>query len=355
MSESSKITEPVSPAASSAVTIDKNPPAPKRIAWLDAARGICIILVVVGHAINGIQSAGMAAREGILANIYYFIYTFHMAAFFALSGMLAWPSVNKDAKRFFKNSLKHILYPYFLYSTIQILIMNIFSNNLNIPAPFGFFEFRNMVVGHIAQFWFLKTLFLIHIVYLLSKKYSNEHWFLLICIVLHGFADLLPLPEEMEKFEAFAIFYAIGVYFSEQYIDWPSRCRFPLIWAGVFGLLWISFSAVALSENIPVIGGQLHNSLLPASITGTLFVFALSGLKYIENIDSLLYIGRRTLPIFCLHVLFVAGTRIALVKLFGVSEVLVILPAAIVAGLAGPLAIVEIAERFRLRSALGLG
>src|SRR5450631_2684881 len=123
-------------------SIDKNPPAPKRIAWLDAARGICIILVVVGHAINGIQSAGMAAREGILANIYYFIYTFHMAAFFALSGMLAWPSVNKDAKRFFKNSLKHILYPYFLYTTIQILIMNIFSNNLNMPAPFGFFEFR---------------------------------------------------------------------------------------------------------------------------------------------------------------------------------------------------------------------
>jgi len=28
-----------------------------------------------------------------------------------------------------------------------------------------------MVVGHIAQFLFLKTLFLIHIVYLLSHKY----------------------------------------------------------------------------------------------------------------------------------------------------------------------------------------
>jgi fucose 4-O-acetylase-like acetyltransferase len=351
MSESSKITEPVSPAASSAVTIDKNPPAPKRIAWLDAARGICIILVVVGHAINGIQSAGMAAREGILANIYYFIYTFHMAAFFALSGMLAWPSVNKDAKRFFKNSLKHILYPYFLYSTIQILIMNIFSNNLNIPAPFGFFEFRNMVVGHIAQFWFLKTLFLIHIVYMLSKKYSNEHWFVLMCITLYSCTALLPLPGDIGGFSAFAIFYAIGIYFSEQYIDWPSRCRFPLIWAGFFGLLWIIFSAVALSKNIPVNDPML----LPASITGTLFVFALSGCKYIENINPLLYIGKRTLPIFLLHVLFVAGTRIVLAKIFGVSEVLVILPLILLAGLAGPLAIVEVAERFRLRSALGLG
>gem|GEM_PF-6240243 len=44
-----------------------------------------------------------------------------------------------------------------------------------------------------------------------------------------------------------------------------------------------------------------------------------------------------------------------LVKLFGISEVLVVLPAVIFARLAGPLAIVGIAERFRLRSALGLG
>ena len=129
----------------------------------------------VGHAINGIQSAGMAANEGILTNIYYFIYTFHMAAFFVLSGLLARPSVNKNKEIFFKNSLKHILYPYFLYGTIQILIMNVFSNNLNSPAPFKLSEFSNLILGAHSQFWFLKTLFFIHIAYLLSKKYSNEH------------------------------------------------------------------------------------------------------------------------------------------------------------------------------------
>jgi hypothetical protein len=64
---------------------------------------------------------------------------------------------------------------------------------------------------------------------------------------------------------------------------------------------------------------------------------------------------RNTLPIFCLHVLFVAGTRIVLAKLVGISEVMLILPAAIFAGIAGPLMIVAIAERYRLRSALGLG
>jgi hypothetical protein len=38
---------------------------------------------------------GRAAREGILSDIYYFIYTFHMSAFFVLSGLLARPSVHR--------------------------------------------------------------------------------------------------------------------------------------------------------------------------------------------------------------------------------------------------------------------
>lgn len=51
---------------------------------------------MIGHAINGIQGAGLTARDGMLYNIYYFIYTFHMPAFFVLSGLLARPSVNKN-------------------------------------------------------------------------------------------------------------------------------------------------------------------------------------------------------------------------------------------------------------------
>ena len=188
---------------------------------------------------------------------------------------------------------------------------------------------------------------------LYQRKYINIHWFLLICITLRGCSELLPIPADLGGFSDFAIFYAIGVLFSEDSIDWPSRCRFSLLWLGVFGFLWFVFATASLSIHDPIVGGSsLRGSLLPASIAGSLFVFVLSGSKYIENINPLLYIGRNTLPIFCLHVLFVAGTRIVLAKLVGISEVMLILPAAIFAGIAGPLMIVAIAERYRLRSAL---
>lgn len=84
--------------------------------------------------------------------------------------------------------------------------MNIFSNNLNKPTPFNLSEFSNLILSSPSQFWFLKILFFIHVVYLLFKKYSNEYWFLLFCIMLHGCTDLLLMPAEIARFGAFAIF-----------------------------------------------------------------------------------------------------------------------------------------------------
>jgi fucose 4-O-acetylase-like acetyltransferase len=52
-----------------------------RLAWIDAARGFCIILVVFWHAIGGLIGAGIVTQQSILGNIDYFIYTFHIHAF----------------------------------------------------------------------------------------------------------------------------------------------------------------------------------------------------------------------------------------------------------------------------------
>jgi fucose 4-O-acetylase-like acetyltransferase len=341
--------------ASSELKIKKKPHIVSRIAWIDAARGFCIVLVVIGHAIGGLMGAGMVTQQSILGNINYFIYTFHIPAFFVISGMLAPSSVSKDPKKFLNNNFKYLLYPYLLYGTIQILIMNYFSNYLNTPIPFDPFEFLNLFIGSPSQFWFLKILFFVHVAYLISRKYSTDRWFLLLAIILRGCVELFALPAEISKFSQFVIFYALGAVFSGEVLNWPSRSRFPLVWAVVFGSFWILFAATSLSENDPILGGRLRGSLLPASIAGCLFIFALSGVKFIEYFKPLLYIGRNALAIFCLHVLFVAGSRIVFVKIFGASEVSLILPAVILAGIAGPLAFVQIAERFRLRAALGLG
>ena len=160
-----------------------------RIPWLDAARGLCIILVVLGHAIGGLTGAGLVTQESILVTLNYFIYTFHIPAFFVISGMLAPSSISKIEK-ILNNNIKLFISLCFIW-TIQILVMNYFSNYLNQPMPFDPREFLTLIVGSPSQFWFLKILFFVHIAYLLSRKYSTDNWFLLLCIVLRGCVELI--------------------------------------------------------------------------------------------------------------------------------------------------------------------
>lgn len=56
----------------------------KRISFFDNARVILIFLVVFGHLISK-----YVKDEPFLANIYLFIYTFHMPAFILISGYFA--------------------------------------------------------------------------------------------------------------------------------------------------------------------------------------------------------------------------------------------------------------------------
>lgn len=56
----------------------------QRLIWADALKGWLIILVVLGHAIQ--NTIGDACETNHLWNI---IYSFHMAAFMAVSGYVA--------------------------------------------------------------------------------------------------------------------------------------------------------------------------------------------------------------------------------------------------------------------------
>ena len=57
-----------------------------RIAWIDAARGIGIVLVVIGHVEGGLIDAGIQSGAS-WAWPSYGLYTFHMPLFFFLAGL----------------------------------------------------------------------------------------------------------------------------------------------------------------------------------------------------------------------------------------------------------------------------
>ncbi len=92
-----------------------SPPRP-RIAWLDYAKGICIILVVMLYATD--LAADRAGREGWLHAVAHFAQPFRMPDFFLLSGLMLPLVIDRPWRRYVDRKVVHFAYFYVLWVTI---------------------------------------------------------------------------------------------------------------------------------------------------------------------------------------------------------------------------------------------
>lgn len=131
----------------------------KRELWADIAKGIGVILVILGHTS---QLSNIAIE---------WIFSFHMPLFFWISGYFY-----KDAESiasYAKKKFTTLIWPYFLYSII-FLIINCFVVR----------EDRNLIINEILGglsgqgtdgiLWFFPALFWTEIIFFLLKKYTKE-------------------------------------------------------------------------------------------------------------------------------------------------------------------------------------
>ncbi|MGN0489678.1 MAG: acyltransferase family protein [Ruminococcus sp.] len=91
----------------------------KRMQWLDIAKGIGIILVILGHAPRDIMRQQFFGIDFG----YQFIYAFHMQLFFIVSGYLFCISVNKYSPgKFLKKRVQSLLMPWLVYTLLIYVI-----------------------------------------------------------------------------------------------------------------------------------------------------------------------------------------------------------------------------------------
>ena len=126
-----------------------------RIDWIDISKGILIILVVLGHS-------QISTLLKILIN------SFHMPAFFILSGITFKSSINFN--KFVKKKFFSLIMPYLIFSFIMILYQltkaflfsgykfDIISGLVSIVLPIS-----GRVATSVYGLWFLPCLFLTEI------------------------------------------------------------------------------------------------------------------------------------------------------------------------------------------------
>jgi uncharacterized membrane protein YcfT len=88
-----------------------------RIDWVDYAKGICIIMVVMMHSVLGVELA--AGQTGFMHVVVTFAKPFRMPDFFLISGLFLSLVIDRDWRTYLDRKVVHFAYFYVLWVTIQ--------------------------------------------------------------------------------------------------------------------------------------------------------------------------------------------------------------------------------------------
>lgn len=89
----------------------------ERVAWVDYAKGFCIVMVVMMHSTLGVEeAAGATSWMGALVA---FAKPFRMPDFFLISGLFLARVIDRDWQDYLDRKVAHFAYFYVLWVTIQ--------------------------------------------------------------------------------------------------------------------------------------------------------------------------------------------------------------------------------------------
>ena len=273
-----------------------------RIDYIDSARGIAILFVLIGHLCTLKHGLGQ------------YFYSFHMPMFFIISGILL--SYNDSWKKmtFYENfikKLKSFMYPYIIFSILSILYIWI-SKDLHsaIDSIFIFISLEG-----ISSLWFLPALLIAELLFILIMKYCSKIQtiisFILILIISGifcvlgaklGFISVTGVETNLMKSLNIinraliaTIFIAIGYYSINIKLD----KKMLFIISVAFLIINLSlFRYNIVNLHYSAIGNPILYYI--NSITGSFGYIGISKL-FLDKIKILIFYGKNSLILFVTH------------------------------------------------------
>jgi len=270
-----------------------------RIKYLDVAKFIGIFCIFLGHF--G-RAAGFA---------YEFVFTFHVALFFFLSGCTESLSAEIPWYKYLLKNIKNILVPCYLFAIISVVLQCIFTNTYTGILQNLLNILKGCIRNHFiaGSLWFLTCLFVIKIVfYALRKLLKFKALILLVCLGLYLFAQLIIKPRpiltphmlyNIDSACHYIIFYALGYCcFKVIHSVLELNSTTKKVICSVIGLISFLFSAILFfGKNIFYYLGNgtliflIHCLFSPIII----IVLVLIVSKLLENVNLFIELGRNTL------------------------------------------------------------
>lgn len=266
----------------------------QRIDYLDIAKAICIILVVVGHFNPSPTPDGWQTAMNV-------IYTFHMPLFMFVSGFLFSKTYRQQPYlNFISKKFRHLMVPYFLTSVLIITIKLTLQGTLSVKNTAVAQDFLTMFYRPSAavHLWFIWALMLLYIVAPLCRKRFAGLGFLAGAVALWLLPLNLPDIFSLNQFKANAVFFATGMLTG-------NFGHTPDVKKTLRPIIIVLFAVMEYLYAYGVCAPVLKR-VLP--FVGILFILMVSRIlseaTYGKVRSAILFIGKNSLIIFLLHSAF---------------------------------------------------
>jgi uncharacterized membrane protein YcfT len=291
-----------------------------RVAWVDLAKGICIVFVVATHATLGVGEA--MGREGFMHAVVAFTRPFRMPEFFLISGLFLSRVIDRDWRTYGDRRIVHFAYFYVLWLAIYSVVK---FQQVSGGSVAGFLE--HLVFSLVEPFsilWFIYILAVFSAVTKLLRRVPPH-------LLLGGAAvlEILPIETSWYLLNEFCNRY---VYFLAGYLLAPQVFRMAAwvddhrrqallalaLWFPVNACFTLSASDVA---GFPTLA-SLPGISLALGFAGTAVTVLVAVLLLRTRLgEALRYAGARAIAIYLAFLLPMAATRIVLVKLGIIEDV----------------------------------
>lgn len=255
-----------------------------RIEYIDTAKGILILTMLIGHIWN-------------YGYVHDFIYAFHMPAFFVISGILFRYSsaIKKTFGRSIFAKFKALIIPYLFFEVFAI-VLHVLQNGMILNIKGYIFEIITMRLSN-GPLWFLIVLFLSEILFLLVYKVVDMEGKFGECLIIVLFVTLLFLPKFPQYINItttiMALFFLIVGF---KFYELMSEKSFVFMFVAV---LITTFSAIANSgSGMPDYQDGYRVLYIIGALAGSYFILQVSSLLHCNMIS---FYGKNSLILLGSH------------------------------------------------------
>ena len=301
----------------------------QRVAWVDYAKGFCIIMVVMMHSTLGVEKA--VGGEGWMNYLVAFATPFRIPDFFLIAGLFLARVVDRDWRGYLDRKVVHFAYFYVLWLTIQFALKAPgVAEELGAAGVLRFYLFS--LIEPFGTIWFI---YLLPIFFVLVKATRRlRRWIIWLAAAALEIATIDTGWVIIDEFASRFVYFYSGYVFAPQIFRLADGVLRHGWTAGAYLAAWAVVEAVAVSSGVSALPGV---GLL-LGFAGAVAVVSVSTLlSKTDLMAPVRYCGRNSIVIYLAFFLPMAATRMALLRTGLIADIGTMSLMVTAAGVVGPL------------------